>query len=343
MCQTRVEVMSRHDSLAFRAAWFLRSRPILVRRWLQQRLADWRGRAAAEKAREHWNPASFPADLPDLFWTRSRVVREYLHEMASGDPRCDWVTWMTHRYAVGSDLRILVLGCGEGWMERALAASPRVRQVIGVDFSGEALQRATERAAAEGLSEKIRHEAVDLDHDALPGGPYDLVFAHDVIHHVRDLEGLFPRIAERLAPAGVLLFCEYVGPRRFQYDSKRREIIEEFLRALPEKYRRLPRTGGVATEGVRTDPGALARQDPSEAVRSDEILPAVRKAMRVVEEVSYGGSILNPLLYEIIANFEDGNEADEAILRQLCAAEKVLIRTGAIESDYKIVAARRRN
>jgi hypothetical protein len=61
--------------------------------------------------------------------------------------------------------------------------------------------------------------------------------------------------------------------------------------------------------------------------------------MRVLEEIPYGGSILNPLLHEIIANFEDGNEADEAILRQLCASEKVLIRTGAIPSDYVIVAA----
>jgi hypothetical protein len=119
-------------------------------------------------------------------------------------------------------------------------------------------------------------------------------------------------------------------------------MIGEFLRALPEKYRRLSRTGGLATEAVRTDPGELARQDPSEAVRSDEILPVVRQTMRVLDEIPYGGSILNPLLYEIAANFEDGNEADEAILRQLCAAEKVLIRAGAIPSDYVIVAATKR-
>ena len=331
-----------NNSLAFRAGWFLRSRPILARRWLQQRLADWRPGAAVEKAREHWNPSSFPADLPDLFWTRPRVVREYLHEMASGDPRCDWVTWMLHRYAVGQNLSVLVLGCGDGWMELALAGQPRVARIMGVDLSPEALARADERAANAGLAGKIRHAPVNLDSEPLPGGPYDLIFAHDVIHHVRDLNGLFSRISHVLAPAGVLLFCEYVGPRRFQYDQRRQEIVGEFLRALPEKYRRLPRTGGLATEGVRTDPGELALQDPSEAVRSDEILPVARQKMRILDEIPYGGSILNPLLYEIAANFQDGNEADEAILRQLCAAEKVLIRTGAIPSDYMVVAARKK-
>jgi SAM-dependent methyltransferase len=329
-------------SLAFRAGWFLRSRPILARRWLQQRLAEWRPAAAVDKAREHWNPSNFPATVSDLFWARPKVIREYLHEMASGDPHCDWVTWMMHRYAVGQNLSALVLGCGDGWMELALASRPEVARVTGVDLSREALARAEESARTGGYAEKIRHLPINLDSEALPGGPYDLIFAHDVIHHVRDLHGLFSRISDALAPAGVLLFCEYVGPRRFQYDERRREMIGEFLRALPERYRRLPHTGGLATEAVRTDPGELARQDPSEAVRSDEILPVARQTMRILDEIPYGGSILNPLLYEIVANFEDGNEADEAILKQLCAAEKVLIRSGAIPSDYMVVAAGKR-
>ncbi len=191
---------------------------------------------------------------------------------------CDWVTWMVHRYAAGNALSALVLGCGEGWLDRALARSERIAQVVAVDFSEEALARAAERAAREGLSHKVRHVPADLNRPEPLGGPFDLVLAHDVIHHVRNLEGLFDR-----------------------------------------------------------------RQDPSEAVRSDEILPVLRARMKVLEEIPYGGSLLNPLLYEIVANFEDGNEADEAILRQLCASEKVLIRTGALPSDYTVVAATRKS
>ncbi len=314
---------------------------ILLRRSIRRRLSDWRGRT--HRTRLRWNPSQFTDAFPDLFWTRARVVREYLHEMASGNPRCDWVTWMLHRYAVGHGLRVLVLGSGDGWLDRVLAKDPRIAHVTGVDLAEATLARAAGLAASEGLAEKIRHAVVDLDDEPPPPGPYDFVFAHDVIHHIRDLEGFFDRISRCLAPAGMLLFCEYVGPRRFEYDEKRRSILNEFLRALPEKYRRLPYTGGVAMEGHRTDSKILARQDPSEAVRSDEIMPIVRQRMRVVEEIPYGGSLLNPLLWEVITNFEDDNEADEAILKQLCAAERVLIQTGTIPSDYMIVAARARD
>ena len=306
-------------------------------------MADWGGAASGQRARQRWSGSDFAASLPDLIWTRPRVVREYLHEMASGNPRCDWVTWMMHRYAVGTELTALVLGCGEGWLDRALARSERISRVVAVDFSQEALACAAEQAARDGLSHKVRHMPADLNGPESLGGPFDIILAHDVIHHVRDLEGLFDRIAGALSPCGVLLFCEYVGPRRFDYDAKRRSIADESLRALPEKYRRLRATGGFATQGVRTDPGKLAREDPSEAVRSDEILPLLRARMKVLEEIPYGGSLLNPLLYEIVANFEDGNEADEAILKQLCAAEKVLIRTGGLPSDYVVVAATKKS
>src|SRR6202011_2687068 len=102
--------MTGRPSLLFRASWFVRSRPILLRRWLEQRMADWGGAASGQRARQRWSGSDFAASLPDLIWTRPRVVREYLHEMASGNPRCDWVTWMMHRYAVGTELTALVLG-----------------------------------------------------------------------------------------------------------------------------------------------------------------------------------------------------------------------------------------
>jgi len=329
-------------SILFRAGWFLRSRVILLRRWCQQRFTDWRGVASANRARAYWSSADL-ASAKDLVWTRARVVREHLHEMVSGDPRCDWVTWMTYRYAVGTRLSALVLGCGQGWLERALALNDRIERVVGVDSSGGAIARAAELAAQQGLSGKIRYLALDLEHEVLPESPYDLVYAHDVIHHIRELEDLFDRVGAALAPAGVFLFCEYVGPRRFQYDQARTATLDEFLRALPDRYRRLPHSRTLATTSARIDPGDLARRDPSEAVRSDEILPVMRSRLKLLEEIPYGGSLLNPLLDELVVNFEDGNEVDEAILKQLCAAEKVLIRTGALPPDFVVGAASRKN
>jgi SAM-dependent methyltransferase len=326
------------DPFFFRLHWFLRSRPTLLRRAIQKALASRSSAASRRRVVERWSRAG-AAELAPRVWTHSRVVREYLHERVSGDRACDWVTWMLHRHAAGSGLSALVLGCGEGWLERVLAKDPRFASVTGVDLSPDVVAEAARRAAAEGLSPRVHHAVVDLDSDPLPGGPYDLVLSHDVLHHVRNLERLFTRIRTVLAPGGKLLFCEYVGPRRFDYGRRREAILDDALRSLPEKYRRLPGGRGLATRGHRTDPGELALRDPSEAVRSDEILPVLRRSMEVLEEIPYGGSLLAPLLHELVANFDEGNPQDDAVLAGLCARERELLASGALPSDYVVVAA----
>lgn len=344
-------------SLRTRAVGLLKALPVRLRRRLQIALASLPSSSAARRVRERWAPAH-AGDVAPWLWTQSKVVREYLHELVSGDPACDWVTWMLHRHVpppaaapAAADpgpqtgLAALVLGCGEGWLERRLAGDARIGRVVGVDVSEGIVAEARAGAEREGMGGRISHAVVDLDRDPLPAGPWDLVLSHDVIHHVRDLEGLYARIARSLAPGGRLLFCEYVGPSRFDFGPRRDAILDEALFSLPEKYRRLPGGRGLATKGSRTDPGELALLDPSEAVRSDEILPVLRASrdLEIVEEIPYGGSLLSPLLFELVVNFENGNADDEVVMRGLCERERTLIASGELASDYVVVAARRRS
>jgi len=335
-------------SLPARALGFFWSLAVRARRRLQILVVRFLPSASSRRVSERWSPAGAAGVTPFL-WTASRIVREYLHERVSGDPRCDWVTWMLFRHAsVGSTedrkLSALVLGCGDGWLDRRLAADDRIGHVTGIDISEGAIEGARRGAEEAGLAGRIDHAVVDLDRESLPTGPWDLVVSHDVIHHVRDLEGLYRRIARVLAPSGCLLFCEYVGPNRFAYDRRREALADDALLSLPEKYRRLPGGRGLATRGIRSDPGEVARIDPSEAVRSEAILPVLRASrdLVIVEEIAYGGSLLSPLLFELVVNFEDGNPDDEAVMRELCAREKNLIASGELPSDYVVVAARRR-
>jgi SAM-dependent methyltransferase len=287
-----------------------------------------------------WDDGDFTTHLEALVWTASPVVRRYLHVLASGDPACDWLTYVGAHHLPPVVERALVLGCGSGWLERALAKSGRFRSVVACDFAEKSVERARGAAEEAGLS-GIEYRVVDLEREALPVGPYDAIFANDVLHHIADLEGLYGRICEALHPAGRLLFNEYVGPNRFQYPEGRMEIINRYFRLFPERLRWDPVTGRCLRRRERVDPLRLAEEDPTEAVRSADVLPLARRAFDVETEYPYGGGLLNPLLFGVIANFRQGDREDDRLLEVLCGAEDRLTRGGIIEPDFCVFVGRR--
>jgi SAM-dependent methyltransferase len=289
-----------------------------------------------------WNDGRFTQNLDAMVWTASPVVRRYLHRLVSGSPECDWPTWVRAKHLPQSVDRLLVIGCGSGWLERALAQKEGIGQITACDFARDRVQTAEETARREGLG-RIRYVVCNLEAEPLPEGPFDAIFANDVLHHITDLEGLYGRIHTALAPEGKLLFNEYMGPNRFQYDDARMDLINRYFRLIPDHLRYNPFWGGLFWSRWRTDPDKLADDDPTEAVRSEDVLPLARRFFEVEKEYSYGGGLLNPLLYEIIGNFDERRPYDNRLLSVLCDAEERLMRSGAIEPDFSIFVGRRRS
>ena len=283
-----------------------------------------------------WNDDRFKVCLETLVWTSSPVVRRYLHTLVSGNPDCDWVTYVTWRHLPPSADRALVLGCGSGWLERGLAQRGPLRTIVACDFARETVEKARATAAEEKLS-GIDYRVLDLEHEDL-GGPYDAVFAHDVLHHISDLEGLYARIDRALAPEGKFFFQEYVGPNRFQYSDDHMELINRYFRLLPDNLRWDPITGSVLWRRERLSPEKVAREDPTEAIRSQDVLPLARSVFHVEAVYPGGGGLLNPLLFGVISNFRKGNYADDCLLRTLCDVEDRLTRSGRVEPDFAVFA-----
>ena len=290
-----------------------------------------------------WNDATFTMQLESLVWTASPVVRRYLHRLATGNPDCDWLTAVRFRYLPALIRRALVLGCGSGWLERALTLDKTgVRAIVACDAAAETVERARARAAEEGKG-NIEYRVVDLEHEALPEGPFDAIIANDVLHHITGLERLYGRIHHALAPQGRFVFNEYVGPNRFQYDDERIELINRYFRLFPDRLRWDAVTNSCLWRRTRVDARKLAEEDPTEAVRSEEVLPLARAAFSVVAEIPYGGGLLNPLLFGVIAGFKPGQAEDDRLLEILCAAEDRLTETSALEPDFHIFVGERRN
>ncbi len=102
-----------------------------------------------------------------------------------------------------ASLSVLDVGCGEGWLARALADSGR--RVVGIDASAELIAQARAHDVSEG---RARYETVSYEQliaDATSAaGPFELIVCNFAL--LGDpLVPLLSALASRLAPAGQLL------------------------------------------------------------------------------------------------------------------------------------------
>jgi len=253
------------------------------------------------------------------------AVLMHLNERATGDPARDWLSSWAHRWFVGDRLRVLVLGCGEGWLERAVAAWPFVARIDAMDVAAEAVARAAENAPA-----KVRYRVADLNVAELEPDAYDVVVAHSVLHHVENLEHCFAQIERAMKRDATLIVNEYVGPNRFQFSDFVLETMNELRAALGYPPRERP------------TPEFMIANDPTEAVRSEDLLPLIEQRFDVRERKDLGGTILMHLLYEMVQDFRWHNARERSIIDLLCTFEGALVDEGKIASDFVILAARKR-
>jgi len=82
---------------------------------------------------------------------------------------------------------------------------------------------------------------------------------------------------------------------------------------------------------------SVVAADPSEAVRSAEIIPLLRRYFHIVEFKPQGGTILQFLLADIAGNFAD--EIGGRLLEMLFTIEDTLMETGRLQSDFAYIVA----
>ena len=125
--------------------------------------------------------------------------------------------------------RALDVAAGKGRVARFWAA--RGLSTVAVDVSPEGLRLAREAAAREGLALETR--ALDLEREPLPEGPFAAI---SCFHYLQ--RDLFPALAARLAPGGVLA-CEIATVRNLERHAKPSERFLLREGELPELCRPL--------------------------------------------------------------------------------------------------------
>jgi ubiquinone/menaquinone biosynthesis C-methylase UbiE len=104
-------------------------------------------------------------------------------------------------------MRLLDVGCGPGSITRGLAERLAPGQVVGLDLSAETLAAAREDAAARGLA-NLRYEQGSVYELPFPDESFDVVFAHQVLQHLREPGAALGQMRRVLRPGGLVAVRE---------------------------------------------------------------------------------------------------------------------------------------
>jgi 2-polyprenyl-3-methyl-5-hydroxy-6-metoxy-1,4-benzoquinol methylase len=284
------------------------------------------GEAAREKSED--------ADWSRRYWQSNPLTVRHINRLLTGGEADDWLAFTKRRFFPKTVERGLSLGCGHGPVERDAIAIGLCERFDAFDISEEALEVARREAEQAGVGDRIDYRQADLNTVRLEPAAYDAVFAIQVLHHVDALEHLLDQVAGSMRPGGLLVVNEYVGPARFQLLDKTQTLANRILDLLPDEYKVNPRDGVVRQKVERASPEDVARVDPSESIRSDEIPELLRSRFDVRYQADFGGTILQFLLADIVANFDGQNPKDVALLDLICLFEEVLITERVLPSDF---------
>ena len=159
--------------------------------------------------RKLWGSQAATGSLPPLQDTGERVIPE---ESGEGFSRVKLVRHrVAHLYAgrkIEGSRRVLDVGCGTGYGSAMVA--PRVGEVVGVDLSGEAV----ERAKASNRLDNVRFVTMPATALDFPDGSFDTAYSVQVIEHIEDVKAHLAEVLRILRRGGSYVVAT---PNRLTY------------------------------------------------------------------------------------------------------------------------------
>lgn len=294
----------------------------------------------------HWSEhlADSDAFSPRVYWLAVPAVQKRYQRLASlGGAYPAWTQYcltefLAHRVPVE---RMLSIGCGSGALERDLCRLKAFHHCDALDIAPGALEAARREASAIGAS-TIEYKLVDIEKTELPRHYYDVAWFNGSLHHIRELEVVCDNVRNALRPGGWLFFNEYVGANHFGFGPEQREAIDNAFGLIPARYRHSyvgGSCGPVQESAPLPDPAEVVRVDPTEAVRSEDILKVVGDYFNIRTCNPCGGSLLQFLLHGIAGNFREEDPGSMRILKMLFDIEDALIDPEILNSDFVVVCA----
>lgn len=274
-------------------------------------------------------------------WWDSPVVIEHCQERITGNANMTIFDFIKEKIPSLPFERALSICSGSGDFERELIEKGICNQVDAYEISPLRVKEG-ERIAQEG-GYKIKFLLEDVNRAVFKRDHYDLFISWSALHHIENLEGVCKNVYDSLKKGGILLVQEYIGPNQLQWSEKQLEIINRILSTLPNNLRRKSQQDMVIDKIERPTLEHMNEADPSEAIRSEEILATLMRFFDLKTMKFFGGSIFNPLLNGIIENFDHTNEKDVSLLKLILLMEDILIENKILEDNYVFLIAEKKS
>lgn len=253
------------------------------------------------------------------FWVIPEITDKW-NEIISGNPKVIYEDYVYEKYLKGkSNLKLLSVGCGEGFHDRNFAKYDCFKSVLGMDYSPESIRVAKEKAQEKNYN--VTYECGDF-YERKFTEKYDVILFSSSLHHFDKIDFFLEnKIKPLLNDNGILVIFEYIGPNRLQWRTSQLKRSNELLKQLPLKYRLYYDGATVKSKVYKPGYFRMLMVDPSEAIDSEAILPALHKHFKILEEKKLGWNILHLLLKGIAHNFLNDESQTKEIITDLIEKE----------------------
>ncbi|MCF7814796.1 MAG: class I SAM-dependent methyltransferase [Candidatus Cloacimonetes bacterium] len=297
---------------------------------------------------EHWSDTKTRNSFnKDIYWLANPLIQRYYNKMATnGCENLHWLNYVFNKYLSQKKLtgRILSLGCGKGELERHIASLNSSLNIEALDISPINVEIAS-KAAAENGFERTKYLVADIEKMKLQGEYYDAIFFNSSLHHISKIGSILKKVNKAMKRNGCLIINEYVGPNRFNIPQREKKIIQSVFNLIPPRYRT-----SLAKESFHKllnrvsffDPKEVEIVDPSEAINSEAIIPALYRYFDVIEHNKIGGTMFHLILHNIAGHFHKEDKESEKVLDFLCKTEQLLIELGELSNHFALLIAKKK-
>jgi SAM-dependent methyltransferase len=292
-------------------------------------------KSSLQKTADCWDNNS--TALASEYWWNVQALRRVILEDLTGDSTVSWFT-KTIRERPTPFGRILTFGDGHGMAAEAYLTRKDASEIIYLNISpgeGARFMKTMEELNIDVPYHFVKADANTFEYSSL--GFFDTIIDVGAFHHFERFERVFPALNKQLSPDGFMYIDEYVGPSMWKFPQTVIDRVNEWLSSLPEEL--IASRKKVTTDDFFN----LWKQsgDPSECRRSGDLDKALRSNFKLIEESSFGGTLLMPFFLSSnlipcrlnIPNWHN-TEIGVSEAERLARLEMELIKSNEINKDY---------